>query len=204
MTRRDDSKAETRELILKTARLLFWEKGVEKCTIREIAKEAGVSPASVIVHFKNKTALLEATLYEEIETNLAKTLANLSTDQEFSGVLMYIVSRMLAVYDKNRDLYRILIRDTYYESLHDSPSIARQDEQYIQFVVEMIERKKGKGHFRQDLDPNLAAWSILYLYFGVLRKFLIDPEFSVADAESTIAAMFQQLISGFLSHGEKQ
>ncbi|MDD9301300.1 MAG: TetR/AcrR family transcriptional regulator [Desulfobacter sp.] len=204
MTRRDDSKAETRELILKTARLLFWEKGVEKCTIRKIAKEAGVSPASVIVHFKNKTALLEATLNEEIETNIAKTLPNLPTDQDLSGMFRYIVSRMLAVYDKNRDLYRILIRDTYYETRHGSSSIARLDEKYIQFIMEMIEREKGKGYFRKDLDSNLAASSILYLYMGVLRKFLIDPEFSVADAESTIAVMFQQLISGFLSHGEKQ
>ncbi|MCG8684564.1 MAG: TetR/AcrR family transcriptional regulator [Desulfobacterales bacterium] len=204
MTRRDDSKAETRELILKTARLLFWEKGAGKCTIREIALEAGVSPASIIVHFKNKTALLEATLHEEIETNLSKAIVNLPRGQDLPGVLMHIVSRMLAVYDKNRDLYRVLIRDTYYEPLHDSPSIARLDEEYKQFIVEMIEREKDKGHFKNDLDSNLAAWSIVYLYLGVLRKFLINPDFSAADAESTIAAMLQQLISGLLWHGEKQ
>ena len=34
--------------------------------MRGIAREAGVSAASVIVHFKNKTALLEEALYEDI------------------------------------------------------------------------------------------------------------------------------------------
>ncbi len=85
MTRRDDSKVETRGLILSAAQQLFWEKGPENCTIRSIAKAAGVAPASVIVHFKNKTALLEAALYEEIETVLIKTLSTFPASEGFAA-----------------------------------------------------------------------------------------------------------------------
>ncbi len=64
MDRRKASKFETRQLILSAAKKLFLEKGVEQCTMRAIATEAGVSAASVVVHFKNKIGLLEASLYE--------------------------------------------------------------------------------------------------------------------------------------------
>ena len=62
MNRREASKKETRQLILRAARRLFAQKGMEECTIRDIARKAGVSPASVVVHFKSKTALLEEAL----------------------------------------------------------------------------------------------------------------------------------------------
>ncbi len=199
MTRRDDSKAETRELILNTARQLFWEKSPDKCTVREIAREAGVSPASVIVHFKNKTALLEATLYEEIEKNLSKALVNLPADQEFLGVLMHIVSSMLALYNRNRDLYRILIRDTSFEPVQDSPSMAQVDEASIQSIAGLIEQEKKNGTFRPEVDSYLAACSLFYIYMGVLSIFLKDPGFSISQAEEKLTSMLQQYLAGLLS-----
>ena len=44
--------------------------------MRAIAKEAGVSAASVVVHFKNKTALLEVALYEDIGRTIAQATAS--------------------------------------------------------------------------------------------------------------------------------
>ncbi len=198
MTRRDDSKAETRELILNTARQLFWEKSPDKCTVREIAREAGVSPASVIVHFKNKTALLEATLYEEIEKNLSGALTNLPGDREFLDIIMHIVSSMLTLYDKNRELYRILIRDTSFEPAHDSPSMARVDETSIQSIAALIEQEKMNGAFRPEVDSDLAACSLFYLYMGVLSIFLKDSGLSISKAEKKLTSMLQQYLAGLL------
>ncbi|MDH3348561.1 MAG: TetR/AcrR family transcriptional regulator [Desulfobulbaceae bacterium] len=196
MTRRDDSKAETRELILNSARSLFWEKGPDKCSVRDIAKEAGVSPASIIVHFKNKTALLEVALYEEIEKTLGKALASLPSDQGLQAVLMHIVSIILPFYDKNRELYRVLIRDTFFEPIQESPSLAQLDENFIQFIVTLINQEKKMGNFRSDIDSHLAASSLFYLYLGVLRNFLRNPNFRVAEAVDTLSKILNLHLAG--------
>lgn len=204
MTRRDDSKAETRLLILTAARSLFWEKGPDKCTVRDIAREAGVSPASIIVHFKNKTALLEATLYEDIEKALGKALTTLPIDQGLQAVLIHIVSAMLTFYDKNRELYRILVRDTFFEGAQASPAIARLDKEYIKFIVTLIDKEKETGAVRPGIDSNLAACSLFYLYLGALRDFLRDPSLNVSATVQKLSLILEQHLAGILSHGEKQ
>ena len=201
MTRRDDSKAETRVLILQAAQSLFWEKGPEKCTIRGIAIEAGVSPATIIVHFKNKTALLEAVLSEDIGRVLANAMNTLPEGKGLSEILVHIASTMLVFYDNNRELYRILIRDTFFESSYESPSISRLDEEYFPFLVSLINQEKEAGRVRNNVDSLLAAHSFFYLYIGSLREFLRNPELSVSKAIETMTEMLNLYLNGILVQG---
>ena len=196
MNRRDDSKAETRKLILNAAHSLFWEKGPDKCTFRDIAKEAGVSPASIIVHFKNKTTLLEVTLFEEIENTLGRALATLPSEKELHAVLVHIASVLLAFYDNNRDLYRILIRNTFFEPVYSSPFIDQLDKKYIEFIVTLIDQEKEIGRIRAEVDSSLAASSLFYLYLGVLRIFLTDHSQSVSEAVERLSAIIEQYLAG--------
>lgn len=196
MTRRDDSKAETRELILNAARCLFREKGPDKCTVRDIAKEARVSPASIILHFTNKTTLLEAALYEEIENTLARAVATLPHAQGLHAVLVHIASILFAFYDNNRELYRILVRDTFFEPAWNSTSINQLDEKYIKFIGTLINKEKEAGRVRAEVDSSLAASSLFYLYLGVLRIFLIDHSQSVAEAGDRLSSIIEQYLAG--------
>lgn len=198
MTRRDDSKAETRTLILNAAHNLFWKKGPDKCTVRDIAREAGVSPASIIVHFKNKTALLEETLYEEIENTLAKALTTLPSGKGLHAVLIHIAAGLLSFYDNNRELYRILVRDTFFQPAHISPAIGQLDEKYINFIVTLIDQEKEIGKVRADVDSALVASSLLYLYLGVLRIFLTDHKLSVTEAVTNLSAIIEQYLVGLI------
>src|SRR4030066_1499232 len=106
MNRREASKKETKRLILKAARKLFAQKGMEECTIRDIAEKAGVSPASVVVHFKSKTALLEEALNRDIENALSELIASIPEDLELLDRLMYLAKGFFRLYAKNRNLYR--------------------------------------------------------------------------------------------------
>ncbi len=90
MNRREAAKRETCSLILEAARELFMDLGVERCTMREIARKAGVSPASVVVHFKNKVALLEAALFEDIERNINRVFASLPPAGNLFARMMHI------------------------------------------------------------------------------------------------------------------
>lgn len=204
MTRKDDSKAETRKLILQAAQSLFWEKDADTCTIRDIAKEAGVSAASIIVHFKNKTALLEAALHEDIGKALSEAMATMPEDKGLNAVLMHMVSAMLSQYDKNRKLYRVLVRDTFFAPDHENPTMTKLLEDHLKFIITLIEQEKIKGAVRTDADPTLAATSFFYLYIGVLRDFLRDLELTVDRAVEILSAILEQHIAGIAIAGGGQ
>ncbi|MDY6952145.1 MAG: TetR/AcrR family transcriptional regulator [Thermodesulfobacteriota bacterium] len=198
MNRREASKSETRKLILAAARKLFTKKGVEPSTMREIAKKAGVSAASVVVHFKNKTALLETALYEDIDHTLSQALSSLPSESGFLERLMHIPRAMFFFYDTNRELYRALVRNTVFEPEEDYPHLARQLNHHLEFLGRMIEHEQGVGNVRPDVPVPVAAASLASLYFGVLTRFFQDPQMTPQMALDMLAAMKAQFLEGIL------
>ena len=53
--------------LIETTIQLIEEMGVEKVTVREVAKRAGVSPGAPFRHFKSKSALLTAVAEQAVE-----------------------------------------------------------------------------------------------------------------------------------------
>lgn len=196
MNRREASKKETKRLILKAARTLFARKGMEECTIRDIAKKAGVSPASVVVHFKSKTSLLEEALCGDIESTLSELIASMREDLELLYRLMHLFKGFFRLYDKNRDLYRALIRSTVFEPASETPIMSKQSEQYIQFLSNIVEEQKTRGMIRPEVDSRIAAASIFSLYMGALIMLLRMPEMTVDMVSDVLASMTDQYLKG--------
>ena len=61
-TRRQVQKAETRALILESARTLFSTQEYDRVTIRGVATHAGIGLGTIYKHFPNKLSLLAAAL----------------------------------------------------------------------------------------------------------------------------------------------
>jgi len=69
--RRERKKAATRKAISDAATALFFERGFDAVTIREIAEKADVSPTTVLAHFPQKEALV----FDEDEEQRAELVA---------------------------------------------------------------------------------------------------------------------------------
>ncbi len=171
--------------------------------MRGIAGEAGVSPSSVVVHFKNKTALLEVALYEDIEHAIARATALFPTEGGLLERLMHIPKAMFSFYDTNRELYRVLIRNTVFEPEADNPHLTRQLKQYLQFIGGLIEQEKELGTVRPDIDLHIAAASLTSLYVGVLMSFYRNPEITPQMTLEMLAAMTQQYLTGIMVKEEE-
>lgn len=57
---------------------------------------------------------------------------------------------MFSFYDTNRELYRVLIRNTVFKPEADNPHLTRQMEQYLQFIGGLIEQEKELGTVSHD------------------------------------------------------
>ena len=184
---------------MKAARRLFAKKGMEECTIRDIAKKAGVSPASVVVHFKSKTALLEEALNDDIENALRELTSSIPKDAELLDRLMCLARGFFGLYDGNRVLYRALVRSTVFEPEGETPNLTRQTEQYVQFLAKMIEGEKARGRIAQATDSKVAAISIFSLYMGAVIMLFRMPEMPVEEVGETLASMTGQYLRGIMS-----
>ncbi len=198
MNRREKNKLETRQLILAAARKLFKSRGVAQCTMREIAKEAGTSPASVVVHFKNKIALMEAALIEDIDRTIGRSVASLPPEADLADSLLHIWEALFTFYDGNRDLYRVLVSGTAYLPDEASPCIARQMESFLTFLQNLIEGEKQAGYLHADVDPAIAAYNFCAMYFFVLIGFFRDLSLSPQAAVEMLSAMMHQYMQGIL------
>jgi AcrR family transcriptional regulator len=196
VNRREASKNQTRQLILRAARRLFTQKGPEDCTIRDIAKKAGVSPASVVVHFKSKTALLEESLNRNIERALSELIASLPEERGLLERLMHLAQGFFRLYDTNRNLYRALIRQTIFEPSGDTPNMTNLSERYLHFLAGMLEEGKGRGLIRAEVDLMVAAAAIFSLYLGALIMLFREPEMAVESITAHLAAMTDQYLKG--------
>lgn len=198
MNRRQTSKLETRRLILKAARKLFLEKEVEKCTMRRIAQEAGVSPASIVVHFANKSALLEATLGEDIERTTDQAIDSMPPKGDLTDKLVHIWRAMYTFYDQNRNLYRTLISSTVFEPEEKTPFLTTHTEYFLGFVQDLIRAEKKSGRIYQKVDEEILANALFSLYFGTLIMFYRDPLMTPDKAADLVAAMTYQVLFGLM------
>lgn len=62
MTARGEKKAETRTRLISVARCMFTARGYEAVTLRDLAREAGVSTGAWFGHFDGKAAIFEAAM----------------------------------------------------------------------------------------------------------------------------------------------
>jgi len=196
MNRRQASKNQTRQLILKAARRLFAQKGMEECTIRDIAREAGVSPASVVVHFKSKTALLEEALNRDIAGALAELTASMPEDLELLDRLLHLATGFFRLYDQNPDLFRALLRHTIFEPTGGTPHITNISDPYLGFLAGLVEADRARSLIRADVDAAEAAGAIFSLYLGALTLLFRRPDMTVDQVAQALAAMTSQYLQG--------
>jgi TetR/AcrR family transcriptional regulator len=151
-----------REALLETARQLFLARGFGSVTIRQIAAVAGSSPATIHYHFGDKLGLYRAMLEAAIAP-VAEALQRLADPARAGQVdiaeVVRLYTRMLAA---NPWVPALIVQEVLAEG-------GRFREQFIEnfagrlapLFAGIIRRGQASGSIRSDLEPNLAALSVI-------------------------------------------
>jgi AcrR family transcriptional regulator len=173
--------ASTRESVLQVARRLFGERGYASVTIRQIASDAGVSPALVM-----KVAGSKEQLYADATPSEPTPL---DPDQPTDGLGELLVRRLLD--RRAQDVAEPWLRAIYL--LHDAP-----DPQAAR--AEFRERFLGRfptGDPDSRRRADLLACTLLGLAAGARSFRLLDPD--TTDLEAVVreyGAVVQGLLDG--------
>lgn len=174
----------SREAILQGARRLFGERGYAATTIREVAAEAGVSPALVM-----KTCGSKERLYADA-TPLEPT--PIDANQPLDGLGELLVRRMLD--RRTDDVAEPWLRGLYLISGAPDPAAARAE--FRERMLKRFPTTDAAGRRRADQ----LACLLIGLAAGSRVVRLVDPEETeLGEVVREYGALAQQLIDGIVT-----
>ena len=147
--------AEKRKQIIERSRALFLTRGVGALSMDEIASLQGISKKTLYRFFRNKDALLSASIEERI-AEIAAEVARISADPDLPFIarlkeIFGIVSRQIAELGEN------LIKDIYYNEPEIWERIDRfRRERIFGVVTRLLEEGMNEGLIRNDIDGRLV------------------------------------------------
>jgi len=165
-----------RERILRATLKLFQVHGIKKTTTNDIARKAGVSPATVYNHFGSKEDLVRATV-KYFLTNIAADFRKIfEGDLSFLGkmeqTLLY-KSDMLGQY-QGEFMQRIISEDPEIRHLVDSVYLT----EIRQMIIDFYEEGKRQGYVNPELSTETIMRYILIVRSGMAAESILseDPE----------------------------
>src|SRR5437867_10020157 len=99
----------TRQQILDASLRLFSERGFARTTVRDIARQAGITDAAIYYHFDSKRELLEALVEERGFLRSLENLAQVEPHLPISEMLLWMAAGAVNIMDENRDFLRLII-----------------------------------------------------------------------------------------------
>lgn len=183
-TARQKQKIETYNLILKTAKELFLDRGYEKTTIRDIAKKAGLGTGTAFIHFPDKKSLLAATLYNDIEETLSQAFESLPPNSSIIEMLVYPVRKIFEYFSKTPQLSKTLLKETLFMQGPWGKRNEMQLKRSIELTQKVLEEMKNNGQLRADSNCEILALGVMshylcILYWGVGQKIEVEKQVEI-------------------------
>jgi len=157
----------TRKQILDASLRLFSERGFARTTVRDIARQAGITDAAIYYHFESKRVLLEALVEERGFLSSLQNLARLQADAPLQETLHWIARGAISIMDENRDFLRLIIM----EGLGGDEAALEQYDRLLGLwesaLSSVLRRYQDKG----DLTGNSVETVARHIIYTILMAF---------------------------------
>ncbi len=168
----------TYQKIIDASMRLFNKKGYYGTSISDIAQATHLTKGAIYFHFKNKDSLLKEILNEYERTfldQLFKEVQDLrvSAMEKIKQMLRFTLNFPLRHHDLCLCL-TILSAELYGSEPKYEQDLRRIYRKYHKFVAALIGEGKEEGSVREDIDPDLAALTIIGAHEGNLIQWMMN------------------------------
>lgn len=179
--RREIQKAQTNALILNSARSLFETSGFEKTTIRTVASHAQIGLGTIYKHFDNKTSLLAAALYDDLNRLTKEAVRTIPKNGTLREQLIHMAGFKYRYYTSRPKLSREYLKKILFLEGEWARKIELFDDAYLKRVAVLIKDAQKRGEISAEKDCGLLSLCFMADYFFVLtdmflRKKITDPD----------------------------
>lgn len=172
-----------RELeIITAAHTIFSEKGYEKSSTNEIAKQAGVAEGTIYKYFSNKQDLLSRVISQFYKKLIESTEANLAGITGFENQLRVIITHHIQTFFEDLGLCRLLLQEVRPLNNYPDSEVHQFTSRYSEILLHSIAEAVTHGEIRKGVSPQTirdmifgglehAGWNVL-----AAKKSAIDRE----------------------------
>lgn len=189
--RRQVQKAETRALILKSAKQLFESQDYDSVTIRGVAAHAEIGLGTIYKHFPNKLSLLANAFFDDLKTQYRDAMSTVPEDKPFKAQFIHISKRFFTFYITHYSLSQAYLSHFFFYDQEWVDQINAFDDAYAQRLVALIRTAQDSGEISPGKDRHALALALISNYFFVLlncflKDQMTDPEKLVAQLDTLI------------------
>jgi len=176
----------TRDKILKVGAEVIAHEGLRKFTAKNLANKIGISDAAIFKHFSSMEEIAEEIIRRYTNECILKTKEAIALEKTPREKLEKILEGHIELLEKTRGIIPIICFEF---ARSDKRSIKKKISEflreYAQLVMEVVEEGIKAGEFRDDIDVEETAYSIIGLlqakafqWFlrGKKGKIIKDPE----------------------------
>ena len=196
-------KAETYNLIFESAKSLFEEIGFEKTTMKKIAARVGISPGAIFRHFENKSALLAATLFNDLEIVQKKAFNQIPKEETVQKQFLSIAKQFFEYYAVKPDLSKILVEHSLFVEGEWVKKFDTQTMQLISKTVHLIQKAKKQEILKKNVDSKSLATALFSHYLFVLIICVKDRKIDPCFALDLLSSLVNLTISGSIQKNKE-
>jgi len=150
--------------ILEAAKELFYEKGYENATTREITDRAGITKAAMYYHFRNKQEILYTICLQAADDLIDNMREAIAASREPGGDLRDRMKRILLSYAntylKNKIFNKILLHDIEYLDEDKKRVILDKEKENVRQLRGFLEGLIEQGALRP-VNPTVMTFSLI-------------------------------------------
>ncbi|MCK5098255.1 MAG: TetR/AcrR family transcriptional regulator [Desulfobacteraceae bacterium] len=196
ISHRKKQKAETYTLILDSAKSLFENYGFEKATMKKIATKAGISPGSIFKHFENKSALLAAALFNDIEIVQEKAIDQIPHGETVQKQFLSIAEQFYKYYAIRPALSKVLVEHSLFVEGEWAERFNTQTMRLVDKTAQLIQKAKKQKKIKENIDSKQLASAFFSHYLFILILCVKEPKIDPVFALKLLAPLINLTISG--------
>jgi len=181
----------TRQHIVDASMHLFSAQGYARTTVRDIARQAGISDAAIYYHFDTKGDVLEALIDADLDQPADTTPA--AHKKPSPGVVLYErLVHSTRLIERNLELLTIILREALAENPHAVSRYRRLMDGWERSLVRALEESLGAEPQNRESVRSLAR-QVVYNTVMVLQGALVLRRTRAADPDARQQMMLDSI-----------
>jgi len=157
----------TKEQILQEIAVLFFEKGYEKTSVRDIGKALDISNSGLYYYFKNKQEMLFNIINDFMEKVLVNLRENMDLIQSSEERILYIIQSHIRFFAKYPAQTKVVIYEGHSLNGEYAEKMKRKQMEYIEIVKKELKVIIGGTGVKMDLG--VATFCLLGMMNWIVK-----------------------------------
>ncbi len=158
--------------ILQAARRVFGEKGYERATIDDIAREAGVAKGTVYLYYRSKRDVYWEALKQGILELRDDTVRRMNAARTLDEKVRAFITSKLEYFEAHKDFYGIYQPESRKTGVHNASFQKQLDGAYLEQVrlLELAIRQDARRGAIRAVPARAVAFGVFDLTWGLVTR----------------------------------